>query len=975
MNYEEVVHTLRVANELQRTPAQQHAEQQLKAWEIVPGFNLALQDVYLDGELPLQVRWLAVICFKNSIEKHWRLSRQNAISKEEKQRIRARLFAGLKEKNSQLTIQNAHSVGRIVRFDFPAEWPSLFDDVATNLEELVFSQNDLVSTHNLLIILNQVIKAVAAVRIGRARQALQAKAPTIMLVLLKLYVKFFQMWTGSLDLSTMELCYLCLKCLRRIIPEGFDQPHTNHDIVEFLRLSVEHLQGLVSKHESYLSDLLERYVKSYSKLYVSLINTNPTSFVLLPCSQEIVSTFLSLLESKAEIIHTSTEENDFWGVLALKGFMILKRLINYIYKKGAVTLKPKNDRREVDDAMAKLSQTFFTPQVVQHLCDLIINWYIKLSPSDLESWTLEPEEWCNEELSSSWEYQVRPCAENFFQDLIKHFKGELTEFLLAKFSSGLAGDVLVSDATLCTFQLSASVITDSVDFNRLLAEVFVPAALNDSLENKIIRRRVCLIVSEWISVDCNQGSRVLIYKLLIELLQPSKVNDKVVKLTAVQTLRAVLEDWDFNKAAFQPYLHDFISLCIGLLPEMELTELKLYVLNTLSTIIEKCNPLIDAQTLISILNIVPGHWEGHQTNEESILKTSLLRILRNLVIALNENSPETHVITIPLVRSCVNENSELYTLLSEDGYDLWLALVQYLPLQADNKHLLELFPLIHQGLVSSTEILPTILQIIRSYALISSDLIKSDVGQAIFETLAGYLPTMRDDAFAIFISLVDILFLQRSDEIFVQGLVNSGLFDAMLRYVLDENQSIVCANKILLVVSRLAFSAPEALFQVLSVSLVDSVKFLETWLQYYINNGNPRSKKVNLLAFLSVAAYAIPKNYPVFPQKFGDILKNTFVFLEEVNETAEGNLAVYNQNLTYEDIDDYCYLDADIKPHGEKLRYQQLTDTRDPLLNVNLQQYTKQTLVSLQQQLSPEDLRQLLLVNDQYTTERVQSLA
>ena len=243
ITYEEILNVLNIADGSERGPLQQNAEQQLKAWEICPGFHYTLQEIYLKTELPLRVRWMAIIYFKNGIEKYWRSSRANAISKEEKTQIKARLFYLIDEKNSQLTIQNAHAIARIVRFDFPGEWPTLFDDMSKSLEDYVFNKGNLVATNNLLVILNQMIKAVSMVRIGRARHALQSKAPILVPVLIKLYCKFFHMWTTSMDLTIMEICYLCLKNLRRIIPEGFEQPHKNIDIVEFLKLTVSHLQG------------------------------------------------------------------------------------------------------------------------------------------------------------------------------------------------------------------------------------------------------------------------------------------------------------------------------------------------------------------------------------------------------------------------------------------------------------------------------------------------------------------------------------------------------------------------------------------------------------------------------------------------------------------------------------------------------------------------------------------------------------
>lgn len=985
LTFDTLLEVLNAAERPERGDVQQQAEKQLKSWEVERGYHYFLQEIYLKTVLPLRIRWMAIICFKNGVEKYWRASRTNAISKEEKAQIRARVFDLLHEKNSQLAIQNAHAVARIVRFDFPAEWPDLFDQIAKMLETFVFGEGSLIAANNLLVILNQVVKAVAMVRIGRARHAFQSKAPLLLPVLVKLYLKLFHAWTESQDLSLMEICYMCLKNLRRVIPEGFEQPHKNPDIAEFLKISIGHLQGLVMEHEKYSSDLLEKFVKSYSKLYVNLINSNPTGFILMPCAQEIVSTFMSLLQNKAEAIYTSTEENDFWEALALKGFLILKKMVAYVYKLGAVTLKQRNDKEEVNHAIGLLKTQLFTPQVIIQLCDLIINWYLRLKPADLESWLLEPEEWTNEELSSSWEFQVRPCAENFYQDLIKYFKDDLSEYILNKISNGLADNeslenILTKDSTLCTFQLSSDSIADKVNFDQLLTQVFIPEGLrNDHVENKIIKRRICLIISTWVLVDCSRQSRVDIYKLLLSFMDSNnKINDKVVQLTAAQSLRTVVNDWDFVKQDFQPFLKDFVSLLISMLGLLSFTESKLYVLDTLAALLERCNPLIDQPTLISILQIVPAYWEksGGQGNEESILKTSLLRVLKNLVIALNQNSTETHFITIPLIKSCCTQSSEYYYLLSEDGYDLWLAILQYFPAGTEIKpELVEFFGLVHPALVDSTEILTTILAITRSYALLAPQVFESEYGVEIFRVLSGYISTMRDDAFDAFISLMDILFLLQSDnDQFINGLISSGLMNGMVNYVLDENHSIVLANKILAVISRLALKSPAAFFQICNHLSLDATKLMEVWVSYYKNNGNPRNKKVNLLALLSLLAYAAPKDLHDFAKYLGDILRKSFLYLEEVHEEVTGNSQAYEGDYIYTDVDNYSYLDSDIVPHGEKIRYQNLLDTKDLVYTVNLRAFVKEKVLEVRQETSDETFNGMMSLNDQYTNEKLQEL-
>lgn len=977
--YDTLVTILTLANGSERSIEQQEAESQLKKWETVPGYHYLLQEIYLKTEVPLQIRWLAVICFKNGVDKYWRSSRQHAISKEEKAQIKSRVFHLLHEKNNQLTVQNAHSISKIARFDFPSEWPTLFDDIGRSLEEFVFKSNDLVSTNNLLIILNRIVKTLSMVRIGRARHAMQAKAPTIVTILIKLYIKFFRGWTTTLELNLMEICYLCLKNLRRIIPEGFELPHKNQDISEFLSSTIDHLQLLVMEHEKYSSDLLERYVKCYSKLYVDLISSNPTSFILLSSSQKILTTFLSLLEQKAETIYNSSEENDFWEILALKGFIILKKIMAHIYKKGTITLKQRNDKNDIESSVKKISD-IFTPDVIQHLCDLIINWYLRLKPSDLEGWLLEPEEWCNEEMSSSWEYQIRPCSENFYQDLIKYFQPTLQDFIIKKISDGLVANesidkILVKDSILCTFQLSSSTIASNINFDQLLNDVFIPEGLkNDLVENKILKRRICLIISEWISVQCSRESRVNIYKLLINFLNPdNQINDKVVKIASVQTLRKLIDDWDFNKYDFKPFLNEFVKLFLSLLGEMSLTESKLYILNTLAALIEKSNPLVDYQTLINILMIIPNYWEA--SDSEPILKSSLLRVMKSLIISLNGNSVETHEISLTLIKGCCSP-SDVYSLLSEDGYDLWLVLLQYSPDQ-NNPEILNLFQLITYGLVNSTEVLPTILSIIRSYSLCSPEIFansSSDVVD-IMKILAEYLPSMRDDAFDIFVSLADILFLENCQETnpqFITSIISSGLFSAMINYILDESHAISLSNKLFLVLSRLAKASPDIFIQALDHLTIDTQNLLNVWLKFYNNNGNPRNKKVNLLGLLSVASYGTQNNRSYSPTLIQAIEKS-FFFLEEINETEQGDCDVYKQDFIYEDINDYSYTDADILENGEVRRYKRLLETHDPVYKTNLLSYLKSIMLGLKANMGM-DFDNLMNSMDQYSLDRLLSI-
>ncbi|RCK65442.1 hypothetical protein Cantr_01138 [Candida viswanathii] len=145
---------------------------------------------------------------------------------------------------------------------------------------------------------------------------------------------------------------------------------------------------------------------------------------------------------------------------------------------------------------------------------------------------------------------------------------------------------------------------------------------------------------------------------------------------------------------------------------------------------------------------------------------------------------------------------ESYTLLSEDGYDLWLALLQFCPPKHTKPGNHPAFEMIPYGLKNSTEILPTILSIIRSYTLYSPEIFSEEFSTEIFKVLGEYLSNMRDDAYVIFISFMDILLINPRDET-IDKVVSSGLFTSMVGYVMNDEMNNFLITKMFLLFSRI----------------------------------------------------------------------------------------------------------------------------------------------------------------------------
>ena len=101
------------------------AEEQLKQWESEPGFYSILLNVFSDLSLDVNIRWQAVLYFKNGVDRYWRKNAPNAISEEEKAGLRTGLVKTITEPVNQIAVQLAVTVAKAARFDVPREWPEL----------------------------------------------------------------------------------------------------------------------------------------------------------------------------------------------------------------------------------------------------------------------------------------------------------------------------------------------------------------------------------------------------------------------------------------------------------------------------------------------------------------------------------------------------------------------------------------------------------------------------------------------------------------------------------------------------------------------------------------------------------------------------------------------------------------------------------------------------------------------------------
>ncbi|KAG8516137.1 Importin-11, partial [Galemys pyrenaicus] len=244
----------------QDTAVLKPAEEQLKQWETQPGFYSVLLNIFTNHTLDVNVRWLAVLYFKNGIDRYWRRVAPHALSEEEKSTLRAGLITNFNEPINQIATQIAVLIAKVARLDCPRQWPELIP----TLIESVKVQDDL-RQHRALLTFYHVTKTLASKRLAADRKLFYDLASGIYNFACSLWNHhtdtFFQQVSSGTEatvLSSLERTLLSLKVLRKLTVNGFVEPHKNMEVM---------LLDFLDQHPFSFTPLIQRSLE-FSVSYV-----------------------------------------------------------------------------------------------------------------------------------------------------------------------------------------------------------------------------------------------------------------------------------------------------------------------------------------------------------------------------------------------------------------------------------------------------------------------------------------------------------------------------------------------------------------------------------------------------------------------------------------------------------------------------------------------------------------------------------
>ncbi|KAJ9064609.1 hypothetical protein DSO57_1028620 [Entomophthora muscae] len=927
----------------------------LKSWETTPGFYPALQEVAYDSSLEFGSRFQAVIYLKNGIDQYWRKTSFNGISPEDKLLIRSRLLLGLAEPLKQLGIQNSVIISKISRLDYPKEWPELIDELVGVIDRTKEGMEEANRMQHIrgLTTLHLVIKALSSKVLSSWKAQFEILAPQLAEYIVPIYLKNYQELgalfqsvpatsrTSSFEtqaLEKLEVLFMTLKILRRLMASGTKAFGSISVFSNFYQQSGAHLNEVYALVNSLgsnngLQEPFSRFMLLIGKIYLELQKAQPIAFVNTDGWLTIMEFCWRLLNEQASNITLQKQ--------CIQAMILFRDTVsNYSY----MIEEGDSPDAQLLQVKANIDEKFLTREMVTDLLRLLVTRYLILRPqTDLFLWENDPEAWILEDEADHWEFRFRKCSERLVTSIVFRYKAWIGPMLLEILESVMGpkstmDELLIKDAVYNALGLAAHDLFDIVDFDRWFQDHLAGELTETGLGYTIMRYRIAWLIGQWVSVKSQKSFRstyydALLYVMRLDSEQPQSL---VIRWAAANSLKACIDDWDFEAATFLPYMPTTIDQLASLLTSLAELENKMKLMQVMTIIVERMESQImpHAEKIASLL---PPLWESAGDGED-LLKTSIVIMLTKLTKSLGPKSFHLYYLSTPIISHSVDPASNGRVYLLEDGLELWASTMQFAVEM--RPELNQLAPYLCTLLTFGSENLKPIIKIISSYLLLAPDFFVQNYGRAMFENLVLILNELRTEAVSLIMQVVDYVIQLASPTLYQASLVDTGLFRTLVTSSFDQSESAYTHLYYLAVLSRLVIkdssfflAAFEAAFKEKAADVMQ--KFVSNWCLKIDNMSQLRDQKLTCLAWAHLLATPPSSSTaaimgPVYAN-LGDFVAGWTGLLSDVNESIEGDALVYHRD----DNSDDDSLNGD-RPSQEVQRKKKAIE-RDPVHCMALQ--------------------------------------
>ncbi|XP_054842546.1 importin-11 isoform X1 [Eublepharis macularius] len=938
----------------QDTAVLKPAEEQLKQWETQPGFYSVLLNIFTNHTLDVNVRWLAVLYFKNGIDRYWRRVAPHALSEEEKSTLRAGLIANFDEPVNQIATQISVLIAKVARLDCPRQWPELIP----TLVESVKIHDDL-RQHRALLTFYHVTKTLASKRLAADRKLFYDLASGIYSFTCSLWNHhtdtFFQQ-LGTADetaiSNSLERTLLSLKVLRKLTVQGFVEPHRNIEVMGFLHAAFERLKQFLEcsrniEVDNVCRDRLEKIIILFTKVLLDFLDQHPFSFTSL---------IQRSLEFAVSYVFTEAGEGVVFERFIVQCMNLIKMIVkNYAYKPS----KNVEDSSPETLEAHKIKASFFTYPTLTEICKRLVTHYFLLTEEELTMWEEDPEGFTVEETGGdSWKYSLRPCTEVLFIDIFHEYNQTLTPVLLDMVHS-LQGPtnvddtqtLLIKDAVYNAVGLAAYELFDSVDFDQwfktqLLAELQVTHN-----RYKPIRRRVIWLIGQWISVKFKSDLRPMLYEAICNLLQDQ---DLVVRIETATTLKLTVDDFEFRTDQFLPYLESMFTLLFQLLQEVRECDTKMHVLHVLSCMIERVNMQIRPY-VGCLVQYLPLLWK--QSEEHNMLRCAILTTLIHLVQGLGADSKNLYPFLLPVIQLSTDVSQPPHVYLLEDGLELWLVTLENSPCLTPE--LLRIFQNMSALLELSSENLRTCFKIINGYIFLSpSEFLQVNA----VELCKSFCEILKDITTEGQVQVLKVV----ENVLKVNPVLGPDMFQPLLpsvfRGIISGERYPVVMSSYLGIIGRVLLQNKSFFSLLLNQMACEFGQepdmllghVIEMWVDRMDNITQPERRKLSALALLSL----LPSDNSIIQDKFCGIINVSVEGLHDVM-TEDTETKTFKDCMLMS-VSEEPKVTEEEEPPTEQDKRKKMLALKDPVHSVSLQQFVYEKLKAQQELLGEPGFQALM---------------
>lgn len=938
----------------QDTAVLKPAEEQLKQWETQPGFYSVLLNIFTNHTLDINVRWLAVLYFKNGIDRYWRRVAPHALSEEEKTTLRAGLITNFNEPINQIATQIAVLIAKVARLDCPRQWPELIP----TLIESVKVQDDL-RQHRALLTFYHVTKTLASKRLAADRKLFYDLASGIYNFACSLWNHhtdtFLQQVSSGNEaavLSSLERTLLSLKVLRKLTVNGFVEPHKNMEVMGFLHGIFDRLKQFLECSRSIgtdnvCRDRLEKTIILFTKVLLDFLDQHPFSFT--PLIQRS-------LEFSVSYVFTEVGEGVTFERFIVQCMNLIKMIVkNYAYKPS----KNFEDSSPETLEAHKIKMAFFTYPTLTEICRRLVSHYFLLTEEELTMWEEDPEGFTVEETGGdSWKYSLRPCTEVLFIDIFHEYNQTLTPVLLEMMQT-LQGPtnvedmnaLLIKDAVYNAVGLAAYELFDSVDFDQWFKNQLLPELQVIHNRYKPLRRRVIWLIGQWISVKFKSDLRPMLYEAICNLLQDQ---DLVVRIETATTLKLTVDDFEFRTDQFLPYLETMFTLLFQLLQQVTECDTKMHVLHVLSCVIERVNMQIRPY-VGCLVQYLPLLWK--QSEEHNMLRCAILTTLIHLVQGLGADSKNLYPFLLPVIQLSTDVSQPPHVYLLEDGLELWLVTLENSP--CVTPELLRIFQNMSPLLELSSENLRTCFKIINGYIFLSSTEFLQTYAVGLCQSFCDLLKEITTEGQVQVLKVVE-------NALKVNPVLGAQMFQPILpcvfRGIIEGERYPVVMSTYLGVMGRVLLQNTSFFSSLLTEMAhkfnqeMDQLlgNMIEMWVDRMDNITQPERRKLSALALLSL----LPSDNSVIQDKFCGIINISVEGLHDVM-TEDPETGTYKDCMLMSHLEE-PKVTEDEEPPTEQDKRKKMLALKDPVHTVSLQQFIYEKLKAQQELLGEQGFQSLM---------------